>query len=484
MVVLIGLVIIVAAVYAVIRRVDVRLALLLAALALGALTASLPLIIKTFVVTLSNEKFVVPICCAMGFAYVLRQTECDQHLVRLLVAPLRRVRVFLIPGAVLVGFLVNIPVISQTSTAVAIGAVLVPLLRAARLSPVTAGAALLLGSSVGGELLNPGAPELRTVATTLKVETAVVIQRLLPLLLVQLGVATAVFWGLSVRAEAVAAREEKAQSEDRATATLPTREEKETTGITASPNTEVKREQGVQAQLPPEGPLEADQPVQRVNLFKAAVPLVPLVLLFLTGPPLQLVQVPREWLVDGPDQPFESRLIGAAMLIGVAVAALASWRSVPVLARSFFEGAGYAFTNIISLIVIAACFGKGVEQIGVAALLHTATTAVPGLLVPAAGGMPLLFAFVSGSGMAATQSLYGFFVEPARDLGLDPVRVGGVVSLGSAAGRTMSPVAAVTLMSAALTGSNPLDLVRRVAVPLLAGVAVMLVVAAVWLHAG
>ena len=43
---------------------------------------------------------------------------CDQHLVHLLVEPLRRVRIFLIPGAVLVGFLVNIPVISQTSTAV------------------------------------------------------------------------------------------------------------------------------------------------------------------------------------------------------------------------------------------------------------------------------------------------------------------------------------------------------------------------------
>ena len=42
---------------------------------------------------------------------------------------------------------------------------LVPLLLAARVSPVTTGAALLLGSSIGGELLNPGAPELRTVSS-------------------------------------------------------------------------------------------------------------------------------------------------------------------------------------------------------------------------------------------------------------------------------------------------------------------------------
>src|SRR5207253_1624730 len=81
--------------------------------------------------TFSSEKFVVPICSAMGFAYVLRHTECDKHLVRLLTAPLRHVRFLLVPGVVLVGFVVNVPVISQTSTAVCIGPVVVPLLRAA-----------------------------------------------------------------------------------------------------------------------------------------------------------------------------------------------------------------------------------------------------------------------------------------------------------------------------------------------------------------
>src|ERR1700687_5123322 len=130
----IGLVIIAVTVYAILRRVDVRLALMVAALALGAggndiaeSTAGIAAVLRTFLATLSNEQFVVPICTAMGFAHVLRLTGCDQHLVQLLVNPLRRVRVFLIPGAVVVGFLVNIPVISQTSTAVAIGPVLIPL---------------------------------------------------------------------------------------------------------------------------------------------------------------------------------------------------------------------------------------------------------------------------------------------------------------------------------------------------------------------
>lgn len=118
-----GLAIVAVTVYAVLRRVDVRLALMLAALALGALGGDVSTIIRTFLATLSNEQFLVPICTAMGFAHVLRLTRCDQHLVHLLVRPLQRVRAFLIPGAVLVAFLVNIPIISQTSTSVAVGPV-------------------------------------------------------------------------------------------------------------------------------------------------------------------------------------------------------------------------------------------------------------------------------------------------------------------------------------------------------------------------
>src|SRR5207237_7164991 len=105
---------------------------------------------------------VVPSGSAMVFAHCLRHTGCDRHLILLLSRPLLRVRPLLIPGAVLVPFVVNISVISQAGTAVAVGTVLVPLLRAARLSPLTIAAALALGSSLGGEQLNPGAPEVNT----------------------------------------------------------------------------------------------------------------------------------------------------------------------------------------------------------------------------------------------------------------------------------------------------------------------------------
>ncbi len=421
--------IIAAAVYAVYRGIDVRLALVAAAFALAGLAGDVAPILREFLATFSNEKFVVPICTAMGFGYVLRLTECDQHLVRLLIRPLRSVRAFLVPGVVLVGFLVNIPVISQTSTAVCLGAVVVPLLRAAGFANATIGACILLGASIGGELLNPGAPELNTVAQRLGISSKEVVPRVLPLVLPHLAIATLLFWWLNSRSE-------------RAAPTMP-------------------------------------ELSQGVNPLRALVPLVPVVLLFLTGPPLNVFQVPEHWLVLNPkpgqkDPHYETRLIGAAMLVGVLAATLSSPKQVGGVAKAFFEGAGHGFADIISLIVAAVCFGKAVELIGLAALIGDGIRQAPGLLMPLAGAVPLGFAALSGSGMAATQSLYGFYVEPAEALGVDPKDIGAVVSVAAAAGRTMSPVAAVALMSAKLTGTSSFDLARRVAVPLLVSLAIVI----------
>ena len=79
--------------------------------------------------------------------------------------------------------------------------------------------------------------------------------------------------------------------------------------------------------------------------------------------------------------------------------------------------------------------------------------------------------------MATTQGLFPFFAKPALLLGVDPTHVGAVVSLAAAAGRTASPVAAVTLMCARMTGTKPLDLVKQVAIPVLISVAIIVLVA-------
>jgi DcuC family C4-dicarboxylate transporter len=440
-----ALIVVIAVIVLVVRGWDVRLVLLAASLLIAALAGDLARVPREFLTTFSNEKFVIPICSAMGFAFVLRHTGCERHLVLLLVQPLRRVRFLLVPGVITVGFLVNIPVISQTSTAVCIGPVVVPLMRAAGYSMPTIGACLVLGASVGGELLNPGAPELQTVFTANPNDPRATPQsqasEYLPrVVLVQLAVSMLVFWALSVWWE-------RRASSTPAPASLP-------------------------------GDDGSSTP-QRINILKALVPLVPLGLLFGAGPPLNLFDIPDRWVIlpkDGHRDPaYNSRLIGLAMLVGVVVAMAVTPGKARDCVKQFFEGAGYGFTHIISLIVTANCFGKAIESAGVAQALGKLIAEAPQLLQPLAAFIPQAFAAMCGSGMASTQSLYDFFHAPALALGIDPVAVGSLVSVGAAAGRTMSPVAAVTLMSATLTGANPFTLAKRVALPLLLGIAVVVV---------
>ena len=98
------------------------------------------------------------------------------------------------------------PVISQASASVCLGAVAVPLLRAAGFRPATVGATLLLGVSVGGELLNPGAPELASIRDQVGGRTAEIVPKVLPVLLTVLAVAVPAYWLVSVRAERTAGR--------------------------------------------------------------------------------------------------------------------------------------------------------------------------------------------------------------------------------------------------------------------------------------
>lgn len=441
-----ALLLLIAVIVLVVRGWDVRLVLLAASILIAALAGDLARVPREFLATFSNEKFVVPICSAMGFAFVLRHTGCERHLVLLLVRPLRRVWFLLVPGVILVGFLVNIPVISQTSTAVCIGPVIVPLMRAAGYSMPTIGACLLLGASVGGELLNPGAPELLTVFTANPDDPRATPQsqanNYLPrVVFAQLAVSILVLWALSIWWE-------------RSASTIP------------PPNSLPKEE-------------DPSSTPHRINLLKALVPLVPLGLLFGAGPPLNLFDIPDQWVIlpksGHRDPAYNSRLIGLAMLVGVVVAMVVTPGKSRHCVKQFFEGAGYGFTHIISLIVTANCFGKAIESAGVAQALGHLIAETPRLLQPLAAFVPLAFGAVCGSGMASTQSLYGFFHAPALALGIDPVAVGSLVSVGAAAGRTMSPVAAVTLMSATLTGTNPFTLAKRVALPLLLGIAVVVV---------
>src|SRR5262245_16812179 len=104
---LVSLLIIVLTVLAILRQAEVPLTLTLAAVALGIVAGQPEVILAAFLEQFTSEQFLLPLGCCMGFAFVLKHTGCDEHLVQLLVRPLRRAGALLVPGVVLVSAIVN-----------------------------------------------------------------------------------------------------------------------------------------------------------------------------------------------------------------------------------------------------------------------------------------------------------------------------------------------------------------------------------------
>jgi DcuC family C4-dicarboxylate transporter len=381
------------------------------------------------VAEMANASTVVPIGAAMGFAFVLRMTECDQHLVQLLVRPLRRIRAILIPGGIAAGYLINTTIVSQAGTASVLGPILIPLLRAGGLAPAQAGAVLLLGSSMGGELFNPGAVEMRKLAALTSLPGNVLVARSAGWNLLACAAALSAFWLLALRRARV-----RPTVSDRASG----------------------------------GDEPAETAPFRINLLKAMVPLLPLLILF--ADPILGAWSPLHSL-EGPPR------ILAAMLIGVVAAGLTSPNSIGGLAPAFFEGAGYAYYHVISLIVTASTFAEGIRLSGLIELLIHSIALWPRVALVVAMVAPWSLAFVSGTGIAPAVAIMEFFVPAAPSMGLEPVRLGTVTALSAHFGRTMSPAAAVVMVSSRLSQANTADLIRQVAGPLLVGGTVLLAAA-------
>jgi C4-dicarboxylate transporter, DcuC family len=422
--------IIVASVALMVRRVEVRLVLLAAGLAM-ALLAGRPLAVADTFTRGMVVAMVAPICAAMGFAAVMTATGCDRHLVHLLLAPVRRFRWLVVPGGILAAYLVNMAVPSQTSTAAALGPILVPLLLASGYSAAVAGAALVLGSSFGGDLLNPGAQDVQAIAGVVALSAPALSARIIPASIAG-AVSAAVVFTLMNRPE--------------------------NGGNNAQPLVHAPEENGAPFRLDP---------------VRALIPLVPIALLLLAygGFP------PLDWLVRPPEgeewKPLANALpVVRAMLIGSLLAAIVAFRDIQRLTRSLFEGMGSGYGGIISLTITAQCFGAGIAAIGLSdALLNLARAT--GALTLLSAGFPWALSVLSGSGSGPILAFAQAFLAQLEET-QDTVTMAALACFGGAFGRTMSPVSAVVVYSAGLVGLSPVVVIRRFLPALLVGAAVSL----------
>src|SRR5262249_13708996 len=110
--------------------------------------------------------------------------------------------------------------------------------------------------------------------------------------------------------------------------------------------------------------INRDQPL---NIVKALLPPLPIAMLFLLQPRFKLVPPILQLYPQGLPASH-------AMLISAMVALLGYRKDLSAQTKAFFEGTGFAYVNVISLIITATCFIKGMEVVGLMQMFVSAIT--------------------------------------------------------------------------------------------------------------
>jgi DcuC family C4-dicarboxylate transporter len=369
--------------------------------------------ITAFQAAMINGGLVPVICTVMGFAFVMRLTKCDSHLVHLLAGPLTKFRAILIPGAVLVTWTINIALPSAAGCAAAVGAILIPALMAAGVHPAMAASAVLAGT--WGSVISPGNSHNPFVAKLANVDVMTVIATLSSTALI-----TAVVVAIGLTITAFVRKENQGYTSE----------------VTLSDKDEFK-----------------------VNILKAVVPMVPLILLVLGSKQLHVipeVTVPQ------------------AMIFGAILGFVVTWQNPQEITKQFFNGMGDAYGNVIGIIIAAAVFTKGMELIGLTGSLIAVMKNSQSIAKFAATFGPFVVAILSGSGDAAALAFNGAITPHAKQFGYGIIEMGSTAQMVGALGRSMSPVAGAAIVCAQLAKVSPIEMTKRNGPIMLLGAIVMM----------
>lgn len=387
---------------AIVKRYEVRMVLFLSGL-LMALLAGKPLeAINAFSTAMVNPGLVTVILTVMGFAYVMKLTQCDAHLVHLLAGFLKKYRAILIPGTVAITFAINISLPTAAGCAAAVGAIMIPTLISAGIHPAIAGAAVFAGTF--GSVLSPGATHNPFVAKLANIDVMSVI---------------AVHYSTTITACIIGA----------IVLTLVAYIRKEDRGYITKNSIAVNASETF-----------------KVNYIKAIIPVVPLLLLVLGSKQVNVIPA-----ISVPQ----------AMIFGVILGYIVTLKNPQEISKSFFEGMGNGYAGVMGIIIAAATFTAGMQLIGLTDALIAAMKNSQSVVKLAGTFGPFVIAVLSGSGDAATLAFNGAITPHAQQFGLEIVQLGSLAQLTGALGRTMSPVAGAAIICAQLAGVSPVELTKR-----------------------
>lgn len=402
--VILGMGIVIGTIYLLIRQHEVRMVLcgsgFLMGIIGGIFAGNILVGFDAFAKNMVLGATIETICSVMGFAYVMKITECDKHLIHALGNTALKLRALIIPFAIFATFFVNMALPSAAGAAAAVGSIFIPILISAGVHPAVAASCILTG--LWGSLFNPGSAHNPFMAKITGMTVPEVIAHNAPAIVI-------------------------------------------TTIVAAVVLTLVAIVRGEQRGFAPEQGAMSGSEHFKVNPVYAFVPLLPLTLLLLSNMNYLPVKVG----------------VATAMIIG-SITAIAATRSDPsAVTKQFFQGLGDAYGGIIGIIIAAGVFVAGMTSMGlIAAFVELMKNSTSVVKFAAAFG-PFLLGLFGGSGDAAAFAFNGSISPQAPQFGLEIIDMAAVATLCGSFGHKMCPIAGSTIIVAGLAGVSPFDVTRR-----------------------
>lgn len=400
---ILGCILVLITLFLLIKRYEARMVLVAAGIVMCVCAGNPMAALNSFAKGMGSS-MISSACSSMGFALVMRFTGCDKHLINFLAKGLTKVHFLIIPGVVLATFAVNMALPSAAGTAAAAGAIFIPIMMGAGIHPAMAAAAVKCGTY--GSMLNPGLAHNPFVAKIAGVGVMDVIA-----FHYKANLASLVIAAITITVIAYMTHENKDHFAE---------------GLELEENF-------------------------KVNYLYALMPIIPIAILLLGATKIV---------------PMFKMGVAQAMIIG-CILALAVTRTNPAeLTKSFFDGMGKAYADIIGIIISAGVFVAGMNAMGLVKAFTNAMLNNPAIVKIAASVGPFLLGLIVGSGDAATFAFNEAITPHAADFGMTPVQMGSMATLGGTLGRTMSPIAGATIIVAGIAGVNPMEIAKRNALPM------------------
>lgn len=152
--------------------------------------------------------------------------------------------------------------------------------------------------------------------------------------------------------------------------------------------------------------------------------------------------------------------------------------------NEFFKGMGNGLAMVVSLLVAASLLVDGLKALGVVDMITNSVQNLHGagtILMLAFSGVTFLIGLISGGGLSVFYASVEMIPELAAAVGVAGPMIALPMQMVANLVRSISPVAACIIVVCSITGTNPMQIVKRTSVPILVGVVATLILSVILL---